>query len=98
MKLKFKLVDAGCLMLEKNNGRWIIEHPSNGYMPTASKQWDVIIEHPETPHKEPLKFLGSFKTKSNSLEFITKQFDNGINYFNAEGVENQFYNKDYSHK
>ncbi len=98
MKPKFELVDAGCLMLEKNDGRWIIEHPSNGYMQTSSKQWDVIIEHPEEPHREPLKFLGSFETMRSSINFIKLQLEKGIGYFNATSLENQFYNKDYSHK
>ncbi len=98
MKPRFELVDAGCLMFDSIEGRWIIEHPKNGYMPTVSKLWDVIIEHPENPHREPLKFLGSFKTKKDSIEFITRQLESGVDYFNAEQSESKFYNKDYSHK
>lgn len=98
MEPKFDLVDAGCLMFETNVGRWIIEHPFNGYLQTTSKQWDVLIEHPDEPHREPIKFLGSFKTKILSIEFISKQIKNGLGYFNAVPIENQFYNKDYSRK
>lgn len=95
---KFKEVDAGCFMFENESGRWIIEHPFNGYMPTISKQWDVILEHPKEPHRKLIKFLGSFKTKISSIEFIKRQLKEDICYFNAEPVENNFYNKDYSQK
>jgi len=98
MKPRFKQVDAGCLMLEIKNDRWIIEHPHNGYFPTVSKQWDIVIEHPNEPHREPLKFMGSFKTKKSSVEFILMQLEKGIDYFNSTAIENKFYNKDYSRK
>lgn len=98
MTLKFDLVDAGCLMYETHEGRWIIEHPFNGYLPTASKQWDVLIEHPTEPHREPIKFLASFKNKKDSIEFIKRQLVSGVDYFNAVQSESKFYNKDYSRK
>ena len=63
MKITFELVDVGCLMFEDEHARWIIEDPKNGYLETASKMWDTIVEHPDSPHQIPVKFLGSFKTQ-----------------------------------
>jgi hypothetical protein len=97
-KVDFKLVDQGCLMFESEGGRWIIEHPFEGHLPTASKQWDVIVEHPENPHKEPLKFLGSFRTKDIAIRFVKKIREQGGNYFSLSATQSQFYNEDYTHK
>ncbi len=98
MRINFELVDAGCLMHENTGGRWIIEHPRNGYLPTVSKKWDVLIEHPEMPHKEPLKFLGSFNSKEISIKFMKELIIKDESYFTVTPIENQFYNQDYSRK
>jgi len=94
----FSEVDAGCLMFEKNDARWIIEHPINGYMPTSSRMWDVLIEHPEQPHSLPVKFMGSFKAKIEALSFVKTQLKNSINYFNSQAISNEFYYEDYTKK
>jgi hypothetical protein len=98
MEINFELVDAGCFMYENTGGRWIIEHPRNGYLPTFSKKWDVLVEHPENPHKEPLKYLGSFNSKKSSFEFVKEKILKKENYFTVNSVENRFYNQDYSKK
>lgn len=98
MKVEFVLVDAGCLMCETTKDRWIIEHPLDGYLPTFSKMWDVLIEHPKEPHQKPLKFMGSFRTKSQALKFVDFNISNSINYFNAKRTTNKFYTEDYTIK
>lgn len=97
-KVEFELVDQGCLMYENKGGRWIIEKPLDGYLPTISNLWDVIIEHPENPHKEPLKYLGSFGSKKQAIKFVNQKIRFSENYFSIEACQNQFYNKDYSQK
>jgi hypothetical protein len=94
----FSLVDLGCLMMENDSGRWIVEHPSNGYFPTHSKMWDVLVEHPESPHSMKVKFLGSFKTKKDAVSFINNQLLSGVSYFNISPTSNKYYNIDYSKK
>ncbi|MCZ8354004.1 MAG: hypothetical protein O9340_04670 [Cyclobacteriaceae bacterium] len=98
MNSDFELVDSGCLMLETKLGRWIIEHPKNGYLETTSKKWDIIIEHPDEPHRKPLKFMGSFKNKRQAINEVKQKINQGIGYFNAIPNENEFYNSDYSQK
>jgi CTP synthase (UTP-ammonia lyase) len=98
MKLKFIEVDCGCFMYETENARWIIEHPTKGYKATISKMWDAIIEHPENPHSVPLKLLGSYTTKSDAIKSIQETIQKGGNYHTLNGIENTFYNRDYTAK
>ncbi len=95
---KFKLVDCGCYMLETCSARWIIKHPTNGYLPAKSKLWDVLVEHPDTPHTSVLKYLGSFKTKREAIKMITEKQLQSVNYLNAAAISNKFYNEDYTLK
>ena len=96
--MKFNLVDAGCLMYESAEARWIIEHPTSGYQPTESRMWDVILEHPVQPHSMPLKFLGSFKAKKTAIDFVVQKHSSSVTYFNAIAQTNDFYNEDYTKK
>ncbi len=96
--ITFSYVDAGCLMHENRDGRWIIEHPTDGYFPTSSRLWDVLIEHHEHPHTLPLKYMGSFKTKLDAMHFVKRQLKKSINYFKAQGISNKFYYQDYTTK
>jgi hypothetical protein len=97
MILDIPEVDAGYFMLEMESGRWGLCDPKEGYYTTHSGLWDVVIEHPNDPNGEPLKFLGSFVSKDLATKFILeslKQFD----YFNAPTVESMYYQKDYKPK
>lgn len=98
MEFILKEVDAGCFMFEQSEGRWIIEHPRIGYKPTISGMWDVIIEHPYTPHQNCLKFMGSFNNKIDAITFIKSSVCMGITYFNASTTSNKFYHEDYTSK
>ncbi|MEP0367791.1 MAG: hypothetical protein ABJN36_18235 [Cyclobacteriaceae bacterium] len=94
MKVEFELVDAGCFMFENDHGRWIIQHPKNGYLETASKMWDTLVEHPESPHDTPVKFLGSFNTKTEAKKHL-EHLIRDHNFESVSSVENAFYSHDY---
>jgi hypothetical protein len=98
MTTVFCLVDQGCYMLETSEGRWVIEDPNNGYSPTISRMWDIIIEHPDEPHSKPVKYMGSVKKKNDAIKMVKSLIKSDTNFQNAAPISNQFYNSDYTPK
>lgn len=61
-KLIFENADAGyyCLDINEYDERWGITHPTEGYLPNDSKQYDMYVSIISDQNKN--KFIGSMPT------------------------------------
>ena len=84
--IKAPIVDEGIYMFEPNDnsGRWVIRHPYNSYTPNDSNKFDVYIECPLDPNREPVIDLGSFDTLLKAKSFIYNLHKCGKTYFNLK--------------
>ena len=75
-KIIFENADAGyyCLDIEKHDERWEITHPTEGYLPNESNQFDMFISRISDDNKS--KFIGSkptFEQCKMILEYLINQ-------------------------
>lgn len=75
-KLIFENTDAGyySLDIDEYDERWEITHPTEGYLPNDSKQFDMFISRISNYNKS--KFIGSmpnFEQCKMTLEYLITQ-------------------------